>query len=114
MTLKAQRTYNVGGPRRGDGTFIKDPNSVLDYTIQWGQLATLGEYLFDQSTDQIATSAWTVPAGLTEDSSTNTSLSTTIWLSGGTAGESYEVTNRITTTGGRTFDQSIRIRCKSL
>lgn len=114
MTLKDERTYDVAGRRKGDGTFIKDPNSVLDYTIRWGTLARVGDYLFDQSTDSIATSTWTVPAGLTEDSSSNTSLTSTIWLSGGTSGNSYEVTNRITTTGGRTFDRSIRIRVKDL
>jgi hypothetical protein len=42
------------------------------------------------------------------DAKANTTASA--WLSGGTAGQSFTVTNRITTTGGRTEDRSFTIR----
>jgi hypothetical protein len=82
-------------------TFTKDPNAVLDYTIDWTRWL---------AGDQIATSEWLVPTGLTKVADTKTASSATVWLSGGTAGQSYTVTNRITTTGGRTEDRSFTIR----
>lgn len=85
-------------------TFVKDPDEVLDYVRDWS--AALGD-------DTIATSVWTVPTGLTKDSDTNTTTTATIWLSGGTLGANYEVLNRITTAGGRTFDKTLRFRIRA-
>jgi hypothetical protein len=82
-------------------TFTKDPNAVLDYTLDWARWL---------AGDQIATSEWLVLAGLTKVADTKTASSATVWLSGGTAGQSYTVTNRITTSGGRTEDRSFTIR----
>ena len=81
-------------------TFTKDPNAVLDYQIDWS--TWLGS-------DTIATSAWTVPTGMTLVTSSATTTAATIWLSGGTAGSSYGVVNRITTDGGRTEDRTLTI-----
>ena len=75
----------------------KDPDAVLDYQVDWTSWL---------DGDTIATSTWVVPAGITEDSSSNTTLVTTIWLSSGTVGDRYEVLNRITTDGGRTDDRT--------
>lgn len=82
-------------------TFTKDPNAVLDYTIDWTRWL---------AGDQIAASEWLVPTGLTKVADSKTASSATVWLSGGTAGQSYPVTNRITTAGGRTEDRSFTIR----
>lgn len=81
--------------------FIKDPNAVLDYQIDWS--TWLGA-------DTIATSTWTVPTGLTKDGDTSTTTTATIWLSGGTAGVTYHIVNHIVTAGGREDDRSIYIR----
>lgn len=81
-------------------SFSKDPEAVLDYTIDWSDW--LG-------TDTISAVSWTVEAGITKDSEGNTTTSATIWLSGGTAGTSYEVTCHITTAGGREDDRTLRI-----
>ena len=80
--------------------FYKDPDAVLDYTIDW-------ETWLDS--DTISTSTWTVPSGITKASDTNTTTTTTIWLSGGTAGTSYDLLNRVVTAGGRTDDRTITI-----
>ncbi len=82
-------------------TFTKDPNAVLDYSVDWSRWL---------DGDTIATSVWTVPSGLTKVSDTSTTTKTTAWLSGGTADQSYTVTNRITTTGGRTEDRSFIVK----
>jgi hypothetical protein len=82
----------------------KDPDEILDYQVDWTD--RLGE-------DTIATSAFTVPAGLTKDSESSTDTAATVWLSGGTLAASYEILNRITTAGGRTMDQTVKIRIKA-
>lgn len=81
-------------------TFIKDPNAVLDYQVNW--VTWLGS-------DTIATSTWTVPTGITKASESNTTTTATVWISGGTAGTSYEIVNRIVTAGGRTEDRTLTI-----
>jgi len=83
--------------------FNKDPQAVLDYTIDWTKW-------LDEVGDSIATSTWIVPTGLTKVTETNTTKLATVWLSGGTAGTNYTVTNRIMTVAGRTDDRSITIR----
>ena len=85
--------------------FTKDPEAVLDYTIDWTKW-------LDEVGDTIATSTWIVPSGLTKVTETNTSKNATVWLSGGTDGTNYTVTNRITTAAGRTDDRSISIRVR--
>ena len=84
-------------------SFIKDPDSILDYQFDW-ELWLNG--------DEIDTSVWVVPAGLTEDSKANTTTTTTVWLSAGVLGQRYEVTNRITTVGGRTEDRLFIVRIR--
>jgi len=83
-------------------SFTKDPDAILDYSIEWSKWL---------AGDQIQKSAWTVsdPA-LEAANDSNTPTRTTVWLSGGGAGQSYTVTNRITTSGGRTDERSFTIQ----
>jgi hypothetical protein len=81
------------------------PDAVLDYTMDWS------EWL---DGDTIASSIWTAESGITINSSSNTTTVATVWLSGGTAGESYRVTNQITTAAARTDDRSLFITVKNL
>lgn len=83
----------------------KDPDEVKDYSIDW--LKLLG-------TDTIIASNWIVPSGLTKDSDSFSDSATIIWTSGGSAGESYSLTNRITTAGGRTYDRTVKLKMKVL
>lgn len=77
----------------------KDPNEVLDYLVDW--TARLNG-------DTITSSTWLVPVDITKDSDSFTDTTTTIWLSAGTIG-TLTLTNRVTTAGGRTMDQSITL-----
>lgn len=113
MTLDDQNLYEVDGHQRGRGHYIKDPASVEKYIIQWGR-GSINNDPLDVSSETIATSAWAVPAGLTEVSSSKGARSASIVLSGGTAGDMYTVSNTVTTGSGKTFKRSIYIRCKSL
>lgn len=81
----------------------KDPADVLDYEIRW-KAALDG--------DTIATSSWQVPAGITSNSNDKTADRTSIWLSGGTAGQKYQLVNTITTAAGRTIQRTISIEIR--
>jgi hypothetical protein len=83
----------------------KDPDEIKDYVLEWALLLIA---------DTIATSIWIVPSGIVKNSDSHTNDTTTIWLSGGTAGAKYLFTNRITTTGGRTYDRTVKLTMKSL
>ena len=78
----------------------KDPNATLDYGRDW-TLWLAG--------DTIVTSTWIVPSGLTMTAESNTATTATVWLSGGTFGSSYTVTNRIITAQGRIDDRSLQV-----
>jgi hypothetical protein len=78
----------------------KDPDAVLDYGCDWSKWL---------DGDTIATSTWTVATGITKGADTFNATTTTVWLSGGTDGVSYAVTNRITTAGGRTDDRTFTV-----
>lgn len=78
--------------------FSKDPNDILDYRVN--AATWLG-------TDTISSVTWTAPAGLTQVTTTNTTTTATIWLSGGTVATEYEVLCRIVTAGGRTKDWTL-------
>ncbi len=78
----------------------KDPGEKLDYSMDW--TAWLAG-------DTIAASSWTVPAGITQTTPdpSFTATTTTIWLAGGTVGKTYELTNTVTTAGGRIGVRSV-------
>jgi len=82
-------------------TFTKDPDAILDYAVDWSRWL---------AGDTVASSVWIVPTGLTKATESNTATKAIVWLSGGTAGQTYTVTNRITTAAGRTEDRSFTIR----
>ena len=85
-------------------TFTKDPDAILDYSVDWAKWL---------AGDQINTSDWTVPVGLAKTLDAATATKATVWLSGGDAGQSYTVTNRITTAGGRTEDRSFIVKVEN-
>lgn len=88
----------------------KDPDEVLDYELDWADTASprlvTGETLL--------TSTWSVVEGDVVIDSSNFAPSglSTVWLSGGSAGQNT-LLNRVTTSGGRTYDQSVKLRVRS-
>lgn len=80
----------------------KDPNAVLDFLFDWA--AFLGS-------DTIATSTFpSFPTGITNQSTTNTPKTVTLWLANGARDHDYDILNRITTAQGRTMDWLLRVR----
>lgn len=84
--------------------FSKTPTEVVDYSIDWS----------DISPDTISTSTFAVDTGITKDNETNDTTSSTVWVSGGTDGTDYQITNTITTAGGRTFQRDFVIKVRAL
>lgn len=70
--------------------FQKSADSSLDYTVDWSQWLT--------GTETIVNSEWTVPSGITLDSSTYSSTTATAYISGGDDGEVYVIRNEVTTS----------------
>lgn len=84
-------------------TLPKDPAAVLDYEFNWDTWLGMSEI--------ISSHVITGDAGITVDSSSESSGIVTIWLSGGTVGNNYAVACKITTNEGRTEERSIQIDC---
>lgn len=79
----------------------KDVDAVLDYTVDWSAWL---------DGDTISTSTWEADDGITIDSDTNTATTATVWLSGGTLGATYRITNHIVTAAGREDDRTITVK----
>lgn len=80
----------------------KDPDAVLDYSVDWT------EWL--PGDDAISDSIWEVPDDLTASRESVADARATVFLAGGESGQTYHVTNRITTEAGRVDDRTIRVR----
>lgn len=86
--------------------FVKDPGEVKDYAIDWtAHLA---------ASETITTSTWVVATGITKDSDSATTTVATIWLSGGSEGTEYRVTNHVVTNQGREFERSFTVNVQQL
>lgn len=87
--------------------FDKDPSAILDYTVDWSNWLDTAE--------TITSSTWTADTGLTIVSSSRTSNKSTVFLSGGTGGENYLVSNTIVTSASptRTDRRTIKIAVKT-
>lgn len=86
------------------GKYIKQPSEVSDYDIDFAQWARFGETLLTSGATAICTTDATDTA-LVVVSVTVSSSALRIRLSGGTAGQSYQVTALTETSSGR-IDES--------
>lgn len=101
---------------------LKDPGSHEDFSADWTDyLEAINDGL--SVLNSVTISPVVTPNGLVLLAPPNppggnvTGINgnvTFAWLSGGLAGKSYIVTFSITTTGGRTTEQSMRIEVKNL
>lgn len=80
----------------------KTPDEEKDYGIDWRKYVATGV--------TIVSSDWTVPSGITKETSSISGLYTLVRLSGGTAGELYELTNVIETSQQEILQREIEVR----
>lgn len=95
--------------------FTQDPNARLSYRHDWAAPDSEGGPWLDDG-DTIVASTWACddPALILEDGDIISGTQTVIFISGGVLGQTYVVTNHITTNLGPLIDdRSIRIRIKS-
>lgn len=92
----------------------KDPSDKKDYAIDWATL------LAGEGETSLTTSTWSVsdPSGLTVEALAPyapyiSGTRTIVWVSGGTAGTVYALTNTVVTAGAipRTHQRTIIIPC---
>lgn len=83
----------------------KDPDEVLDYQFDWSARLEAGE--------TIATSTLIKTGSITLDQESISGAITTFWAHGGTLGEACQITNRIVTSAGRTYDQTSTLRIRA-
>lgn len=83
--------------------FRQDADATLDYGADWTAWLAANE--------TITTSDWIIdPTDLVKGATDQAAGKTTVWLSGGSPGKIYTVTNRVTTSGGRTDDLTFEMR----
>lgn len=87
----------------GRPTIDKDPDAVLDYSIDWGDWLPVGDSI---------TAASSTATGCVVNSTTVAGSKVVMWISGGTAGVAASAKARITTAQGRTDERTIYLRIK--
>lgn len=80
----------------------KDPDAVLDYAFDWSSWLLEGETILTHSASIESGDA-------VIDSTSQTTDTVVVWLSGGTLGTNVELRCRVTTTDGRVDDRTIVI-----
>lgn len=106
----------------------KDNANIEPYFVVWCDKEGINNGTDDDDGElqgaTISTSAWTVtPVGLTIVSNNTAAVTihgvvypvntvATVWVSGGTDGEQYTLTNQITTSDAKTLNRSILIRIR--
>lgn len=86
---------------------LKDPDATEDFGFNWADY--LGADTISTSSWTAYTTGWDATSEITIDSDAETTTTTTVWLSSGTKGKSYYLTNRIVTAGGRTVDRTLKV-----
>ncbi|MET3991669.1 hypothetical protein ABID65_003309 [Bradyrhizobium sp. S3.9.2] len=83
----------------------KTADETGDYGLDWSGRLAKG--------DSIVDSTFELPKGLISPQASNTDKVAIVLISGGAAGESYDVRNRVKTKGGALLEQTVRLKVKS-
>ena len=82
--------------------FTKQPNDVLDYTIDLSKWMATGDTV-------TSANASVNPAGLNVSVTNDTTDKPKVWASGGNDGTTYQVTLTVNTNGGRTKEFEFKL-----
>lgn len=83
-----------------------DPVAKLDYTLMWRLQFPAG--------DPIVDSQWATPAGVVASAPGHSDVSAWVWLEapGSQVGDSFEVSNTVTTIAGRRDRRTFRLEIR--
>jgi hypothetical protein len=85
---------------------LKDPESALDYSVDWGLRYLTGDVLTESSWSVVPVEG----GGVTIDGSYFDTASATVNVSGGRPGMIYRLLNQVSTSQGRQDSRSILVR----
>lgn len=88
-----------------------DPNEIEDFSVDWSRFLRTGDTIssVDWFINGTQVTSYGQVENLTMVQPTNTTTVATIRLTGGTAGNKYKITCRITTADGLRYDRTINI-----
>ena len=80
---------------------IADPDEILDYAFDFGPRLDVGETISNPTVLPV-TGLTITPAGKPAPAVSGSTV--VVWITGGTLDQTYNVTCRVDTSGGRTLD----------
>jgi hypothetical protein len=100
---------------------VKDPDEVKDYLIRFGPLLIGGDTLATIVSCAVVSGTVVIDSSAIvadvpdEDDTTDYGASSAvrIWFSGGTVNTTCETLTRVTTAGGRKYDQTAKLKLKA-
>lgn len=95
-------------------TIDKDPDADKPYAFDWSQW--LGEAIINTSTWEVSPTSTTSPLVIESDDITNAGTGTQVRVTGGEAGTTYRLTNRVTTneSPARIDDRTLLVKVREL
>ena len=90
--------------------YIKDVNAELDYVFDWNDTTSPWLATGETISSFTVTAETGITLGIGTKAPAQASGKVTLWLSGGTAGVTYDVACKIVTSAGRTDERTIKIR----
>jgi hypothetical protein len=91
--------------------YVQSPAATLDYLINWAPYLTSPPA---QPGDTITTSSWLADTGITITDLGHTDTTTSVRVTAGTLGGTYNAVNTITTSGGRTDERTLTFMIREL
>jgi len=85
----------------------KDPFDQVDKTFEFGPNPENRGWL--KTGETVTAGTVTAPAGITATGTTNSTTAVTTRISGGTAGQSYDLAVRVTTSTGQQVEMTARV-----
>lgn len=96
----------------------KDPNDVLDYSIDWSDYLAVGETVASVVHSISAVSGDASPLAIDttkpDSGESVTASGSLVWLKNGTAGNIHYITAKITTSANRVWDRKVKLKIKDL
>ena len=88
-------------------TLLHDKDDIIDYTLNYEDfLCVDGDFL--------VSSTWVAESGITIITQAHDNIKAVVWVTGGTVGKKYKITNTIHTNKGRVLDRTIRLKVEEL